>query len=288
MKRKKLEIFTVVCFTVLSLLTISYIYLILWGFLNSLKGGLEFYNNIAGWPEKFHWENYKTILQYFYHKNGTTQKITTIDMMLGNSIIYALGCTFASVATCSITAYATARFPFKFSNVVYTVVLFVMTVPIIGAGASEMQMVKTLNLYDSFLGNFVLKANFAGVYYMVFYAMFKSVPRDYEEAAQLDGAGNLTVMIRIYYPMVMNTLSTIALLYFIGFWNDFQTPYLYLPSSPTVSLGLYYFFNSTKIEISWTPFKLGACILVFIPIFIVFIIFQKRLMGNISMGGIKG
>ena len=292
MKKNKIKIkftpFTLTCLIVLCLITIGYIYLIIWGVINSFKDGLEFYNNIVGLPKKFQFSNYVTILQHFFYKNPVTQQIVTIDMMLFNSILYSLGCTFASVLVCSITAYATSMFKYKFSKVIYAMVLFVITVPIIGSAASEMLMVRKLNLYDTFIGNFILKANFASIYYMVFHAMFKSIPKDYEEAAKIDGAGNLMIMLKIYYPLIMNAILTVSLIYFIGYWNDFQTPYLYLPTSPTVSLGLFYFYNSTNIEISWTPLKLGACIIVFIPIFIVFLLTHKRLIGNVSIGGIKG
>ena len=94
-------------------------------------------------------------------------------------------------------------------------------------------------------------------------------------------------MYEIIYPMVANILLTIFLIYFIQYWNDYQTPNLYLQSYPTISIGLLHFQFSTRIEIAGEPVKLAAAIMVFIPIFTVFLIFQNRLMGNITMGGVK-
>ena len=169
----------------------------------------------------------------------------------------------------------------------YAIVIFTMIFPVIGSLPSEMQMVKLLNLNDSFLGNFFLKASFINIYFLVLFVAFKRVPKDFEEAAEIDGASYTTVMYRIMYPMVKNILLTIFLIYFIQYWNDYQTPNLYLQAYPTISMGLLSFQFSTRIEIAGEPVKLAAAIMVFIPIFSVFLIFQNRLMGNITMGGVK-
>jgi ABC-type glycerol-3-phosphate transport system permease component len=163
-----------------------------------------------------------------------------------------------------------------------------MIFPVVGSLPSEMQIARSLGLYDSYLGNFFLKASFWGLYYLVFFEMFKGVPRDFQEAAQIDGASNLNIMLRIMYPLIRGTFFTVMLIYFITYWNDYQTPLLYLPSKPTIALGLYIFTFSTLNELAGEPIKLGASIIVFIPIFVLFALFQKRLIGNISMGGIKG
>jgi len=94
-------------------------------------------------------------------------------------------------------------------------------------------------------------------------------------------------MLRIIFPLVSQAFFTVMLIYFIGYWNDYQTPLLYLPSRPTISLGLLKFRQNTQNDIASESIKLGAAILVFAPIFAVFIIFQKRLMGKVAIGGIK-
>ena len=94
-------------------------------------------------------------------------------------------------------------------------------------------------------------------------------------------------MTKIMLPMSKNTLLTVILLNFIGYWNDYQTPLLYIPSHPTLAYGLYLFSNSADNELATIPMKITGCMLMMVPILILFLIFRKRLIGNISIGGLK-
>ena len=114
-----------------------------------------------------------------------------------------------------------------------------------------------------------------------------AIPESFSEAAKIDGAGNFTIMVTIMLPLVKTTFSTIFLIYFINFWNDYQTPLLYMPNRPTISYGLYRFGNSVNAELSSVPMQIMGSMLVFIPILLVFTLFSKKMMGNISMGGLK-
>ena len=135
---------------------------------------------------------------------------------------------------------------------------------------------------------FLMKANFLGMYYLVFHAMFRALPKDFDEAAYMDGAGNFTIFFKINLPLVVGTFVTVMLIKFIDFWNDYMTPMIYMPSFPTIAYGLYAFVQeSTTPSRSGTQIKLAACMLVFIPNFIIFIAFRDKLIGNISMGGLK-
>ena len=90
------------------------------------------------------------------------------------------------------------------------------------------------------------------------------------------------------FPFVKGTIVTVILLNFITFWNDYQTPLIYMPTHPTLAYGLYYFTSgSYEIATSNVPTQLAGCMLMAIPLFAVFIIFQKRILGNLSLGGLK-
>lgn len=152
---------------------------------------------------------------------------------------------------------------------------------------SELQMLRYLNLYDKIVGTWLMKANFLGMYYLVFYETFRNFAKDYSEAASIDGASQLRILLNIMIPMVSNVIVTVALINFVAFWNDYQTPYVYIPNHPTLAYGLFMFSGYSHPEISGPTYKLAGSMMVFVPVFIVFLCFQKRLMGNISMGGIK-
>lgn len=289
-KRKiKISVFKWAGLAVLFVYAFSMIAILVWAFITSFKGRLDFYENPIGFPASFEFGNYLTAIENFYVDvpNGAQTIREEFFQLALNSILYALGGSFVNVFVCCIVAYVTARYNYKFSSILYTVVLVVMIVPVVGNLPSEIQMLRNLHLYDTIIGAWVLKANFLGMYFMVFHATFKGLPKDFAEAAQIDGAGNLRVFLSIMLPMVKTTFTTIMLIRFIEYWNDYQMPLMYIPSYPTLSYGLYDYTQSERPAVAGTPMQLAGCMILFIPIFIIFIVFQKKLTGNISMGGIK-
>ena len=143
-------------------------------------------------------------------------------------------------------------------------------------------------MYNTVYGMLFMKSYVTGLYFLSFYAALRVIPKDYMEAAYLDGAGNFRVMFRIMLPMASGVFFTILLLSFIQFWNDYQTPLIYMPSYPTLAYGLYYYVNgSYEAETSSVPMQLGGCMLMAIPLFAIFIAFQKKLLGGVSLGGLK-
>ena len=100
----------------------------------------------------------------------------------------------------------------------------------------------------------------------------EQLPKGVFEAAKIDGAGNLTIMLRIIIPLVRNMILTIFLLQFITFWNDYQTALVFIPAFPTISLGLYYMSISSDDRLSQVPLRLSCCILVMLPILALFLL----------------
>ena len=103
----------------------------------------------------------------------------------------------------------------------------------------------------------------------------------------MDGAGNFTIFFKIVFPLILGTFITVILIKFIDFWNDYTTPLWYMTSFPTISLGLFNLVSGTKNGTASTQGELAASMIVFIPNFTIFIIFRDKLIGNISMGGLK-
>ena len=171
-------------------------------------------------------------------------------------------------------------------------VVVLMTIPIVGSTPSELQILQSLNLYDTMIGNYIQKFNFLGMYYLVYYATFKSLSNDFAEAAYVDGASEFRVMVQIVLPMVANIIGTVFLLHFIDFWNDYQTPLLYYPNHPTLAYAVFRMTNNTGgadkgMEYQGVPQRVAGCMVLAIPIFAIFVAFNKLLMGNLTMGGLK-
>lgn len=281
--------FDITTFIILSLYTIGLLLLIFWALMTSFKVDDNYLRDPVGWPKVFSFENYINVFEYMrvlVTKNGK-QTYVYIEKMLLYSVLYAGGCALIQTFVTALVAYLTSKYDCLVSKIVHYTVIVTMILPIVGNMSSMIQVLRALHLYDTMLGMYVMKFGYANIYYLIFYAAFKRIPKDYTEYALVEGASHPRIMFRIMFPMVASLLGTVALLLFINYWNDYQVPYVYLPSMPTAALGLYATLN-VNTSINETPFKIASGILVFIPIFIVFMIFRNKIMSNIDEGGIKG
>ena len=191
-------------------------------------------------------------------------------------------------AASMIVAYATARYTYRMSSWVYAFVLVALALPIVGALPSELAVSRSLGLFDTFIGIWIMRGNFLNTYFLIFFAQFKMIPKDYTEAARIDGANPLTIMTKIIFPLAAGTTATVFVLAFIGYWNDFQIPMVYLPSHPVAAYGMYYFQTANVGELDYVPIQMAGVLIMALPIIVFYAVFNKRLNVNLSVGGIKG
>ena len=286
---KGLSVFFIVIFVLLCLYVLVLFYPMLWGLVQSFQDKFRFADDMLAFPDSLHFENYVTAMRYFRKEitTDTGNRTILIGMMAVNSIIYAGGAALVTTASCCVMGYVTAKYSFKLSRVIYGLVLVVMTLPIVGNLSSSLVIVKGLGLYDIMIGTILLKCNFISIYYMVFFEQFKAMPQAYSEAAQIDGASRAKIMFRIMIPLARTTISTVFLLFFIAYWNDYTTALTFAPSHPTLAYGLYVFNFTSTPDLAYLPVRLAGCMILLLPIFIVFCFAHKKLLGNISMGGLK-
>ncbi|MBQ9734848.1 MAG: carbohydrate ABC transporter permease [Clostridia bacterium] len=290
----------IISLIVLLLYVVSLLFPLGWAIVTSFREDLDFIMN-GGWakPDPWTFYNYKlmfvgdsealidpTFVVPVLGNEGT--RYVKIPEMIMNSLLYAIGSSVLAMLMSLLAAYVVGRFEFKFCKVVYTIAIIQMIIPVVGALPSQLEMATNLNLYDSIFGIWVMNTHVQGLYFLVFFASFKQIPKDFTEAAQIDGAGNLSIMLRIIFPFVKGSIFTVILLNFISYWNDFQTPLIFMPSHPTLAFGLYWYTTGAlDASSSSTPAQLAGCIIVAIPLLALFIAFQKRLLGNITIGGLK-
>lgn len=280
--------FTVFITTILILYTLIMGIVMLWAFLTSFKDGFfEYESNKFLPPKKWVLENYQLAFTKLYVPVGARK--VYMPEMFSNSFLIAFCGTIISVLSHMAVAYVCARFKFKILNVIYAIVIVVMFIPIVGSLPASLRVRKALGFYDNFLGHMVNHIGFTGTSFLIFYATFSSIDMGYTEAAKIDGANNFYIMARVIFPLSLPTALGMGLLSFIGSWNEYTTQMIYLPSMPTLSYGLYLFqtFRSGGEAILPTT-KVAACFVVCIPIIILFCIFRNKIMGNITLGGIKG
>lgn len=286
--KRKISPLAIIMFVLLLVYSLSLIGLIFWGLLTSFKSTAEFRLNILGLPKEWVW-NYDLVYRYFYvpvaTKTGTV-RVGMADMYI-NSILYAGGCAFFNTLVPCITAYACAKFPNKFSSLIYSIVIVTMVLPIVGSDPAALSMARFFGLYNEIWGLWIMKANFLGLYFLIFYNTFKAFPNAYMEAAKIDGAKNFTIMTRIMLPLVRTTFFTVMIILFIGFWNEYQVPLLYMPAKPTVAIGMFHMRSTTINGMSKVPMRMAGSMMMLIPILLLFVFTNKMLLGNLTMGGIK-
>lgn len=318
MKRKKnsLNKNPVIIFimVILALYAISLIAVLGWGFVSSLKSRIDFRKDPLSFPdlkysrdEFLKFANYKEVFSIlsklkftkgFYSISGYQRHEATGSyfVYIWNTLLYTgVGCVILAFVP-AIGAYMCAKYRFKFSKIQYAVYLLFMMIPIVGAYPAELSVLRNLNLYDSFWGNWIQKFHFSGMYFFVYYAFYVGLSDAYTEAAEIDGASQFRVLVNIVLPLSAKMIGSVMLIQFISLWNDYQTPLLYLPTKPTLAYAVYLFSsgqgdgvigfpNSLKTNY---PLQTAACMVLAVPVLIVYIAFNQKLMGDISMGGIKG
>ena len=294
---------------------ITLVYPFIFTFLNSLKDPIESAGNPLDMPTVWDWDNYSEALSIELNVNGTN----TLGNMLFNSLWQTLLATGCGLIASTLMAYVTAKYNFRFLKVLYAVGIFSMVIPIIGSTPSMYKLLYSTPFGDLFeliggennpqfwqtiedsaflsdLNDFMIADNPAfiwviwfsgfGFAYLVLYSYFKSISWTYAEAAFIDGAGHFTVFWKVMIPQALPAISSVLIVNAIGFWNDYMTAYLYLPSYPNLALGLYE-LKSTIGSVDPTVYY-ALMLLSLIPVALAFIIFQRAIMKNLSTGGLKG
>ena len=262
------------------------------------------YFGLPIWNEDFGpFDNFAAILKDFHIKTPTNSYYSsiwgqiTIDgrkvyfgEMLFNTLIYAGGGALFQSVLPAIVAFMLCKYRFKFSKFLYALALIVYIIPIVGNYPAMITLMRDLGIYNTLWGSLIQKFNFFGMYFFVFYAYFENYADSYLEAAEIDGASQMRQLTHIVLPMASKLISTVFLISFVGFWNDYQAPLLYMPNCPTLAYGIYCLstLSSGALGVTVTStMKFAGVICTALPIVILFILLKDKLMTNISMGGVK-
>ena len=163
-----------------------------------------------------------------------------------------------------------------------------MVLPLVGADPSRMRLMKQLYLFDSMIGDFIVNFTFTNVYFLVFYAYYQGMSGTYSEAAEIDGASQFRTLFSIILPLAVKMMGTVILIFFIKRWNQYNWQMLYLPNTWMIAYRIYLITSiNPNILNHSTPTIMAAAMILAIPILILFIIFKDKIMGNVSMGGLK-
>lgn len=295
-------------FIVLLVYSISMIFPLAWGFMTSLKSEMDFlyFSKASGFPvwkyskyEILQLKNYAIVFKHFSFeksvafymgkdliiRDSQNNIVTLVFNSLFLSIMPAVLATFVP----AIVAYLCANFRYKFSEFVYFIVVTTMTIPIFGSSVPMIEFMRKIGLYDTYLGYFIQNFSFGGMYFLVFYANFKSFSKSYAEAAEIDGANQYQILFKIILPLSSKILGSVFLIRFVALWNDYQSPMVWMPTHATLAYGVYRnIYEEPIAELVKIPRQISSCMILALPVLIVFIIFKDKIMGNVTVGGLKG
>lgn len=277
-------------YIVLIILAVTIIVPIAWVFLASIKENEQFYGSPWTLPNGFHFENF-------------VQAWTEAEMgsyMLNSVIVTALGILLLIVISLP-AAYVLARFKFKgskFWNILFMAGLFInvnyIVVPIFLMLVDADGFLQRTIGHGFFLNNlFVLALIYAStalpftIYLLSGY--FKSLAKDYEEAAYVDGAGYLRTMVQVIFPMAKPSIITIILFNFLSFWNEYiiSMTMLTKPALKTLPVGLMNLMAAQRSAVQYGRMYAGL-VIVMLPTLILYMCVQKQLTEGMTVGGLKG
>lgn len=286
------KIFPVLVWTLAFVWCFIFLFLLTWALTTSVKSVFDFYHNPIGLPKDEYggwmFENYETA----WNSIGVIIKGVRhgVPVMLKNSLLFTLGNAFFSVLTACFASYILAKYKYiPWVNSLWFLVLVTSYLPIGSSMAANIKYLNSLGMYDSMIGYWVWSSGtFAGIF-LIYYAAWKSVAWSYAEAAFIDGAGHFRTMVQVMLPLTRTIFGVLFLTQSIGLWNDYMCPIYFLPSYPTISYGAWLFqFNVENPEVAVAPIQLAGLLTLAVPIFVLFMIFKNKMMGSLTIGGLKG
>lgn len=275
------DIFKWLSYVIMILAALSFVFIFIWLAINSLKTTSDYAKNSFTLPEMWDWKNYAQVIDQLTYRNHN------IFQLLGNSLMLILLGTINTMIWPQFAGYACARFDFPGKKIIEGAVYVAMIIPIIGATSSVIQIKMALGLYDSFLGEFLFGSGGLGMGSILYATLYRGMPSAFAEAAYIDGAGEWRVFLSIYYPQSIPMMMIFVVQGVIAIWNDYMTPYVMLPSHPTIALGLqemqarFVHFGGDQ------PIMFAGTVLVLVPVLVIYAIFADKIMGNTAFGSLK-
>ena len=264
----------------LCLASLAMLYPLLWMLASSFKPENEIFASASLWPSSFSLDAYW---------RGWTGVQVSFGRFFLNSLIIAVLAVIGNVLTCSLAAYAVARLEFRGRNFWFALMLGTLMLPYHVTLIPQYVLFLGLGWIDTFLPLVVPKFLAVDAFFIfLLVQFFRGLPRELDEAAKIDGCSAFGIYWRIILPLSLPALATAAIFTFIFTWDDFFGPLVYLNdmSSYTVQLGLRSFVDSTGKSDWGALFAMSTVTL--LPVFALFVCFQRLLIQGIATTGLKG
>lgn len=243
---------------------------------NSLKTYKQYTAIPVEWiPNPFKWENYVEVW-----------KMTEFAQYGWNSLVVTVLSVLGALLSCSMVAYAFARLDFPFKDSLFVMVLGTLMIPPVVMIIPQFIIFKHMGFLDTLIPLWILEwlAQPFGIFLMR--QAFLGIPKEYEEAAKLDGCSPFQTYWRIFLPMCKPQLATLTIFTFMTKWNEIMAPVIYLSSEEKFTLPI----GVLSMSGAWfgkEQYLVAAALMSLIPILIVFFFTEKFFVKGASSSGIK-
>ncbi|WP_181702012.1 carbohydrate ABC transporter permease [Chthonobacter albigriseus] len=244
----------------------------------SFKSGTSLFQ-VNYWPTQFRFDNYVSVLT-----SGSFMRNVL------NSLIVATTVVLISLFLAVTAAYALSRIPFRGRGLLLMTILSVSMFPQIAVLAGLFEMIRAAGLYNTL---------FALIFsYMIFTLPFtvwvlttfmRDLPVEIEEAAIVDGASPWVIITRVFLPLLWPALVTTGLLAFIAAWNEFLFALTFVSNNDTrtVPVAIALLSGATEFEVPWGNI-MAASVIVTVPLVVLVLIFQRKIVSGLTAGSVKG
>jgi len=272
---------SVVYHVLVGLFAVLMVYPLLWLLASSLKPTDEVFRNVASLiPNPLTLDNYVVGWQGF---GGIT-----FNVFFFNSLFYAITGTLITVLASAIVAYGFSRVRFFGRSFWFACMLMTLMLPQQVTIIPQYVFFSNLGWLNTYLPLLVPRIGGQAFFIFMIMQFIRGIPKELDEAAEIDGCGKAGIFFRIILPLVQPALITAAIFSFYWTWEEFLTPLVYLgqPQLFTVSLALRSFADPSA-NTDWGAI-FAMSVLSLIPVFIIFIVFQRYLVEGIATTGLKG
>ena len=273
-QRKSHKRAEIIIILVMLIVGIIFVMPYIWMLLDSFKPMKEIIKGKSFWPEDFTLKNYHTVLTK-----------APILAWLRNSVITAVSSTLIMLFTSSLAGFVFAKYEFKGKNFLFLFILATMMVPQQATMIPSFLLIQKIGLYDN-LASLVLPGMVGGFGIFLCRQFIADIPDDLMDAAQIDGASDMFIYSRLIVPLIMPAMSALAIFTFLGLWNEYLGPLLYLSKTTNMTMPLALSFFSTQ-RAKDIGAIMAAATIIMLPVTVVFLAFQKQFVEGIAITGMK-
>jgi len=249
-----------------------------WAFVSSIKTGSDLFK-VEFFPANPAWSNYLEIF-----------KEQPFGRNIVNSVIVAVGTVSLALFLAVTASYALGRVNFRGRTTLLITILSVSMFPQVAVLSGMFELIRTLGLYNNLLG-LILSYMIITLPFTVWImtTFMKQLPKEIEEAAIIDGANTWQICTKIFLPLLWPALVTTGLLAFIAAWNEFLFALTFTieEKARTVPVAIALMTGASEYELPWGKI-MAASVVVTLPLIMLVLVFQRRIVSGLTAGAVKG